>query len=509
MASAYWREREEENRRHLIANEKEMAAHAGDIYDRMMRSAQKEIDSFYQRYAKKEGITLADAKQRISKADMDYLSKQAAKYVGAAQRDMENGSGTTGDYFSKQADDEMRLYNATMKINRLEFLKGEIGSHLVDGFDEMNRYFDGKFTEQAMEEFRRRAVILGETVPADLEVRAEKIVNGSFRNAKYSDRLWQHQDMLRMEIGRQLERGLLQGVGSREQAREIRKIFGGSQKNAERLMRTEMCRISTEVAREHYQRNGNKHFQYMALGMNPCPICEALDGKIFPVSDMEAGLNAPPMHPNCHCSTGPAYNEEEEKLYNDWLDSGAAAEGVTLEEYENGHRYPSYAHGLAAKIGGGDVPLHEEPKYVRTIDPGDKAEIKRELETFAEKYRDAAEEHACVVTKKGEVYHCYGTDGNVYPDYDLGDELYGANVSHNHPEKETEYSFSKEDIELYLKYRLESLHGCDVKYDYELGDKSIGVDSPPDDWMNQETFQHSWVINKCEELGIGYRRINR
>lgn len=333
MASGYWREREEENRRHLISTEKEMAAHTGNVYEQMMRYAQKEIDSFYQRYATKEGITLAEAKQRISKADMDYLSKQAAKYVGAAQRDMENGSGTTGDYFSKQADDEMRLYNATMKINRLEFLKGEIGSHLVNGFDELNRYFDGKFTEQAMEEFRRRAVILGETVPADLEVRAEKIVNGSFRNASYSDRLWQHQDMLRLEIGRQLEQGLLRGAGSRELAREIRKIFGGSQANAERLMRTEMCRIQTEVAHAHYEKNGNTHFEYMALGMNPCPICEALDGKIFPVSDLEAGLNAPPMHPNCHCSTGPAYSEEEEKLYNDWLDSGAAAEGVPLEEF--------------------------------------------------------------------------------------------------------------------------------------------------------------------------------
>ena len=97
----------------------------------------------------------------------------------------------------------------------------------------------------------------------------------------------------------------------------------------------------------------------------------------------------------------------------------------------------------------------------------------------------------------------------MYPDYDLGDELYGANVTHNHPEDETEYSFSKEDIELHLKYRLESLHGCDVKYDYELGDKSIGVDAPPDNWMKQEAFQHSWVIDKCKELGIGYRRVNR
>ena len=37
------------------------------IYERMVPDIQKEIESFYQRYADKEGISLAEAKKRVSK----------------------------------------------------------------------------------------------------------------------------------------------------------------------------------------------------------------------------------------------------------------------------------------------------------------------------------------------------------------------------------------------------------------------------------------------------------
>ena len=425
---SYWRDREEENHRHLIATEKKMAAHTSEIYERMMCAVQKEIEAFYGRYAGREEITLAVAKQRISKADMEYLSKQAAKYVEQAQRGLKTGDGRGGEYFSEQANAEMRLYNVTMRINRLEFLKGEIGSHLVDGYDELNRYFDGKFTEQAMEEFRRRAVILGTTIPADAERRAQEIVNGSFRNAKYSDRLWRHQGMLRMDIGRQLEQGLLRGAGSAELARAIRKVFGGSRSNAERLMRTEMCRIQTGVAKASYEKNGNKHFVYMALGINPCPVCEALDGKIFPVPDLEAGLNAPPMHPNCHCATGPSYTEEEDKLYNGWLKSGAAREGMLLEKFKN----EDDGKGLAASGINAAVESHEPPEFIRKV--LDTEDRRRILSDYEKQIVDSPIENAIVITKDGNLYHCRGTLNGVYPDVDLGEELRGADMTHNHPE---------------------------------------------------------------------------
>ena len=55
----------------------------------------------------------------------------------------------------------MRLYNLTMKVNRLEMLKAQIGLELVSSFDEMQKFFEQKLTDRTTEEFERQAGILG------------------------------------------------------------------------------------------------------------------------------------------------------------------------------------------------------------------------------------------------------------------------------------------------------------------------------------------------------------
>ena len=34
-----------------------------------------------------------------------------------------------------------------------------------------------------------------------------------------------------------------------------------------------------------------------------CEICQALNGQAFKLSEAEAGVNLPPIHPNCKCTT--------------------------------------------------------------------------------------------------------------------------------------------------------------------------------------------------------------
>ena len=330
-----------------------------------------------------------------------------------------------------------------------------------------------------------------------------------------------------MKLYDNLQVGLIQGRNPNVLARDIMKTMGASVNDASRLMRTEMCRVQTDAQMATLAANGFEDYEFIAeRSSRTCDQCLAMDGKHFKVKDAMPGENAPPLHPNCRCGTA---SWMDDKAYEEWLDSGAAADGVSFKDFsanykaagETGLGFEEWRNsastsagykrftGLAAKIGGGEVPVHEEPEHIRTITPDDKKAIEREIRVFAEKYRGAKEEHAIVITKEGKVYHCFGTDGSVYPDYDLGDELYGAHVTHNHPEMVTEYTFSNEDVALFQKYNLASLHGCDIKYDYKLGDKSIGLDDLPDDWQTPETFHHSRIINRCQELGIGYRRSSR
>lgn len=280
----YWKKREESNYRKNIKNEKEYRKHIEEIYKDMLSEIQKEIDGFYARYARKEGITIADAKKKVAKVDIEAYERKAKKYVKEKN-------------FSEQANAEMRLYNLTMRVNRLELLMANIGLELVAGFNEMDQYFGEILDDKARAELERQAGILGMTV-RNAPKKAEAIVNSSFYNATFSQRIWLYQDMLRNELESLLENGILQGHNPRRLAVHLRKRFGVSQFNAERLMITELARVQTEAQKQSLERNGFDEYIFLALG-TACPICKKLNEKHFKVAKMMPGTNAPPIHPLC------------------------------------------------------------------------------------------------------------------------------------------------------------------------------------------------------------------
>lgn len=280
----YWKKREESNYRKNVKKEKEYRKHIEEIYKDMLSEIQKEIDGFYARYARKEGITIADAKKKVAKVDIEAYERKAKKYVKEKN-------------FSDQANAEMRLYNLTMRVNRLELLMANIGLELVAGFNEMDQYFGEILDDKARTELERQAGILGMTV-RNAPKKAEAIVNSSFYNATFSQRIWLYQDMLRNELESLLENGILQGHNPRRLAVHLQKRFGVSRFNAERLMITELARVQTEAQKQSLERNGFDEYIFLALG-TACPICKKLNEKHFKVAKMMPGKNAPPIHPLC------------------------------------------------------------------------------------------------------------------------------------------------------------------------------------------------------------------
>ena len=316
--SEYWKKREQENLRKNLKSEAEYAKEIQQTYNFAMDQIQKEIDSFYAKYAKDEGITIAQAKKRASKLDMEEYSRKAKKYVKEKN-------------FSKQANEEMKLYNLTMKVNRLELLKASIGLELVSAFDELQQFYEQTLTERTMDEFNRQAGILGSSVPDNAAVMAATIVNASFHNAKYSERIWMHQDLLRNELGKLLTRGMVQGKNPRALARELRKTFQASIFNSLRLLWTELARVQTAAQMQSYKDNGFAEYEYLtARDFKVCATCKALDGKIFKVDEEETGTNSPPLHPCCRCSTTA---HMDLNAYEKWLD-GYSEHGMSFKEWQ-------------------------------------------------------------------------------------------------------------------------------------------------------------------------------
>lgn len=352
-SSDYWRKREEEWLAQIRKSEKAQAEEVQAIYDYMLDQIEKEINSFFEKYAAKKGISMAEAKKRASTIDIEAYMRKAAKYV--KEKD-----------FSDQANKEMLLYNMTMKVNRLELLKSSIGLDLVAGHDELKTYMGEKLTDHAVETLRHNAAILGPTVMNDADRKARVIVNSSFHNATFSDRIWQHQDKLRNEMTNILTSALIGGRNPREFIPTLRKRFDVSARDAERLLRTELARVQTEAQKESYKDENINEYEYIACGLaDCCDICRALDGKHFKLSKMVPGENAPPMHPNCHCSTGPyldfngydewldSYNQHH-MSYSDWIKMhGDSKSGDSLEtdfkKFKRGQKFPKEIDGALDK----------------------------------------------------------------------------------------------------------------------------------------------------------------
>lgn len=384
-SETYWKEREAEAQNHYIDDESLYLDHIEAIYDDMIEQCQREIDSFYRKYAKAEGMTMAEAKQKITATDIRAYERKAEKYVAEKN-------------FSKQANDEMRLYNATMKINRLELLKANLGLELVSGHDELQKYYDKILTERTMQEFERQSGILGNSVISN-EKTAHAIVNASYQNATFSDRIWMYQGMMKAELGSLLTQGLIQGKNPRKLAPELVKRFGVSKSDAVRLMRTELARVQIEAAKQSIERNGYEQYQFHALG-TACDICKELDQKHFNVKDMTIAKNAPPMHPNCRCSIS-AYMDRAE--FEQWLEDNGYADGEKESTIESENVTDSELSKLKSIM---DKNSFEE--FKKLINGNDNKDIAR----IYKKYGDSA---SSVNMSKKAYYQ--PSDNSLYVNY--------------------------------------------------------------------------------------------
>lgn len=419
----YWRKREEEALEKYQKSEAEYDKEIKRIYSNMLADCQTQINAFYGRYADKEGITLAEAKKRVKTADIKDFERKAAQYV----KDKD---------FSDKANEEMRLYNTMMKINRLEMLKANIGLEMIAGHNELEKFMSGILKGRTEEELARQAGILGKTIRNNAQL-AHTIPNASFHNATFSDRIWQYQDLMREDLSKILSRALIQGKNPRAVAKELQKYWygndprtgGGAVYCMERLMRTELARVQTEAQKQSFERNGFEEYEFIA-NSNCCDICKANDGKHFKVSKMMPGENAAPMHPHCRCSAA-AYSDRKE--YDEWLDF--LEKGGTTAEYNKlkaaGKLPKKEAKPLAPKAtkapeSVNDVKDFEElDKYLQkayniSVDKAVKGlsfkpvqSVLTGCESVINEFPKVAKTLKALVTSKSGVMSCSGSSGKI------------------------------------------------------------------------------------------------
>lgn len=304
-SSDYWRKREEKWQEEQIKDDTKRMKQIMDKLFEAQEAIQKEINANWQNFANGQGISISEATKRADKMDVKAFANKAKKYV--EEKD-----------FSHQANQVLKLYNLTMRVNRLELLKANIGLELISVFDDLDKYFSKNLTSAALTEFERQAGILGLSVPKKgYNSLVESVLNGSYKVegfASFSDKLWQYQFELKADIEKLLIRSVTGGINPKALAPQLKRLMTEQGKlnatyNAQRLLVSETTRIQTAIQEESYKKADIEEYEYIAEP-SACPICGALNGKIFKLKDMSPGINAPNMHPFCRCSTAPHVDDK-------------------------------------------------------------------------------------------------------------------------------------------------------------------------------------------------------
>lgn len=447
----------ERAKQRVLDNAKETDSFVRDVmelYDETANQLELEIHAMYQKYAVRNNLTEAEASRLLTGEEYSRWRKRIDAYVAEAKGDsrtlLELNTLAAKSRISRKEQLLANIYQSMIS------LCGDTETKLTDLLGDMfqTNYYRGCYDVQ---------FVLGVGFPVAKvdEKMLKRILEHPWSGKNYSQALWDNTDKLAILARREISLGFMSGTSVQQMAKEIDEVMGKGRYAAERLVRTESSYFANQGELASYQELGIKEYIYLGGG---CGICIRLNGQSFPLEAAKAGVNLPPMHPNCKCTIRA---KPKTDMFKDRKDVNPLADNPKYDEWKK--KYVK-EKGLSAVVGGTDgIPVHEEKKLVEHIDFNDARMIKSKLRSYTEQIvADNRKENAFCITRDGRIYHCQGTASQVFPDYDLGEELAGAYVTHNHPAAETHFSFSDSDISLFMEYKLSELVGADDKYIYRI-----------------------------------------
>ncbi|MCD2256419.1 minor capsid protein [Agrilactobacillus fermenti] len=315
--TTYWKKREANENKFIADNiksdddfNKVLQKH----YDDLIKSINSQINDQYIRYAQRNGYTLAEAQRKVASEDVKAFESRATEIVAEARRIYKSKGNITSADFNDEVNQRLRLYNATMRINRLEMLKAEISQEVLDTTVKINADMANRLKSDYIAEVTRQAGILGKDLVLPSLKEITNIVYAQTGNAKFSDLLWSDNDVLKANLDVQLTRAIRQGLNPREIAKQltplVRDTVGKTKSITERIARTESARVQTQAQLNSFKKYDYEYCKWIAEP-SACTICRdiANGGEVQGERGVYKVTEVPylPAHPNCRCSLAAWY----------------------------------------------------------------------------------------------------------------------------------------------------------------------------------------------------------
>ena len=255
---------------------------------------------------------IAKAQDRLTSKNTKKVEKQLTKYYVSAMESVIKEFEATYDKLKATMEAGKEPVPADLyKLDKYWKLQGQM-RHELEKLGNRQAVLMSKAFETNYFEVYYSFALPGKEPFTTLDTAAAKQMINSIWCAdgkSWSSRIWGNIQRLQDTLNDKLIECVVSGKKTTELKRILQEQFGASYSRADTLVRTEMAHIQTEAAKKRYQDYGLEEYEILGNEDDSCGQhginCHELHGKKFKYSEMRAGVNAPPFHPNCKCSIIP------------------------------------------------------------------------------------------------------------------------------------------------------------------------------------------------------------
>ncbi|MDQ0492758.1 minor capsid protein [Paenibacillus brasilensis] len=344
----------------------------GDAYVRKMEieyakanaSIQRDLDTFYQRFAKNNEIGLAEARQVLKAGELKEFKWTVEDYIKAGREN------AVDQRWMKE------LENASIRVRmtRLEALQMQMRQHVEvltgkrqAGAKELmgDIYKDGYY--HSVFELHK-GTGLGATFSKLDKRQIEAVISKPWAadGSNFSSRIWKDRDKLVHELQTVLTQGMIRGDTPDKMINALSDRMGVSRSAAARIIQTESAYFAGQSRMDAYKELGVEQYKFTAtLDKRTSSICRHMDGEVFALSEAEVGVNYPPLHAHCRSTTIPYYEDNvQERIARDEDGKNQAVPGdMTYSEWAK-ENVPATDH-VTEPI----KPVEPDNNAIKTVPP--------------------------------------------------------------------------------------------------------------------------------------------
>lgn len=303
MAYNYWEERFKRLKTAEMRKAERANADLARVYRETLRQLRAEVEQWYDRFAKENKISLAEARRILNNRELKEFKMTLADFIKEAKRldldpahirMLENAS------MRVRLTRSQEIYLKTAQY--VEKLAKTQGWQLSGLMREV--YTDSVYKTA----YETQKVTGFENFRAVRERQIEEAISKPWApdGADFSSRIWKNKTQLINSLQTDITQSLMTGTSTAQLSEKISARFNTSYNQAYRLVETETAYIQERAMLDTYDELGLEQYQICAvLDSKTSEICQDLDGKVFDRKDAKPGITMPPFHCHCRSTTVP------------------------------------------------------------------------------------------------------------------------------------------------------------------------------------------------------------